>query len=119
MLRKIIDYKKLSHELADLLIETYPDGYGDDDIITFKNLHGEIVEAVELKTNDTLYLIKISKSLSNFIANFDDTIEKELDTPDKVAAATYDSDEDDDFDSAEAELELNLDADPDEESDFD
>lgn len=79
MLRKIVDYKKLNHELAALLIETYPDGYGDDDIIVFKNLQGETVEAVELKTEDTIYLVKISRSLADFISNFEDTIEKELD----------------------------------------
>ncbi len=78
MLRKLVDYKKLDHELAAFLIESYPDGYGDDDIITFRNAHGEYIEAVELQTPDTLYLVKISKSLSDFIANFDDTIEKEL-----------------------------------------
>lgn len=80
MLRKLVDYKKLDHELAALLIETYPDGYGDDDIIIFKNAHGETVEAVELKTPDTIYLVKISKSLANFISNFDETIEKELES---------------------------------------
>lgn len=78
MLRKIVDYKKLDHELAALLIETYPDGYGDEDIIVFKNLHGEFVEAVELKTTDIIYLVKISKSLANFISNFEDNMEKEL-----------------------------------------
>jgi hypothetical protein len=78
MLRKLVDYKKLDHDLAALLIETYPDGYGDDDIITFKNASGELVEAVELQTNNTLYLVKISKSLANFISTFDDTIEREL-----------------------------------------
>lgn len=78
MLRKIVDYKKLDHTLAALLIETYPDGYGDEDIIAFKNVHNEIVEAVELKTDDILYLVKISKSLANFILNFEDNIEKEL-----------------------------------------
>mgnify|MGYP000176844138 CR=1 FL=1 len=78
MLRKLVDYKKLNFELAALLIETYPDGYGDDDIITFRNAHGEIIEAVEIKTNDTLYLVKISQSLADFISNFDDNILKEL-----------------------------------------
>lgn len=78
MLRKIVDYKKLDHELAALLIESYPYGYGDDDIILFKNLQGETVEAVEIKTKDTLYLVKISKCLADFISNFEDTIEKEL-----------------------------------------
>jgi len=78
MKRILIDYKKLNHEVATLLIETYPDGYGDEDIISFRNVHGEFVEAVELQTEDTLYLIKISKSLSHFIANFDDNIIEEL-----------------------------------------
>lgn len=78
MLRKIVDYKKLNHEVAALLIESYPHGYGDSDIIQFKNMNGEYVEAVEVKTDEIIYLVKISKSLSNFIANFDETIEKEL-----------------------------------------
>jgi len=109
MLRKIVDYKKLNHELAALLIETYPDGYGDDDIIVFKNLQGETVEAVELKTEDTQYLIKISKSLADFISNFEDTIEKELegrpeedledeDAPEFELEADLDYDFDDDMD---------------------
>lgn len=106
MLRKIVDYKKLSHEIAVLLIETYPHGYGDSDIIQFKNKDGELIEAVELKTDHTLYLVKISKSLSNFIANFDELIEKELeakmtgkpdeDAPDEinlVLEQEYESDE--------------------------
>ena len=80
MTRRLIDYRKLDHQLAALLIETYPYGYGDEDIISFKNIKGDYVEAVELKTTDTLYLVKISKSLSNFIANFEENIEKELET---------------------------------------
>ncbi|WP_276166897.1 hypothetical protein [Zobellia alginiliquefaciens] len=92
MLRKLVDYKKLDHDLAALLIETYSDGYGDDDIIVFKNLKGETIEAVELKTNDTIYLVKISKSLSNFIANFEENIEKELDnTPSQPVLEETDS----------------------------
>lgn len=80
MTRRLIDYRKLDHQLAALLIETYPHGYGDEDIISFKNIKGDYVEAVEIKTNDTLYLVKISKSLSNFIANFEENIEKELES---------------------------------------
>lgn len=74
MKRILIDYKKLDRQVTNLLIETYPDGYGDEDIISFRNLNGEFIEAVELQTEDTLYLIKISKSLSHFIANFDENI---------------------------------------------
>lgn len=106
MKRILIDYKKLSHEVAALLIETYPDGYGDEDIIRFKNAQGEYVEAVELRTEDTLYLVKISRSLSNFISNFDDSIERELD------GSEIDHED-------ENELEFNLDQDMDDDSDFD
>ncbi|MDO6473219.1 hypothetical protein [Maribacter sp. 1_MG-2023] len=86
MTRRLINYRKLDHQLAALLIETYPHGYGDEDIISFKNIKGDYVEAVELKTAETLYLVKISKSLSNFIANFEENIEKELTpkTPEEV-----------------------------------
>lgn len=78
MRRILIDYKKLSPEVAQLLIDTYPYGYGDEDIIAFKNLKGEIVEAVEVRTEDTMYLVKIGKSLSDFIANFEDAINEEV-----------------------------------------
>lgn len=102
MLRKLVDYKKLDHSLAALLIETYPDGYGDDDIIIFKNAQGETVEAVELKTMDTIYLVKISKSLANFISSFDDTIEKELESKPKseteeVEASAFETEPEADF----------------------
>ncbi|MGB5666462.1 MAG: hypothetical protein WBM53_06425 [Maribacter sp.] len=80
MLRKLVDFKKLDHHLTAKLIETYPDGYGDEDIITFKNIKGEIIETVELKTNDTVFLVKISKCLANFISNFEENIEKELES---------------------------------------
>lgn len=85
MIRKLVDYKKLSHEVAALLIENYPYGYGDEDIITFKNANNELIEAVEVRTSDTIYLIKISKSLSDFISNFEENIEKELESEPETA----------------------------------
>ena len=78
---------------------------GDDDIIVFKNLKGETIEAVELKTNDTIYLVKISKSLSNFIANFEENIEKELDNSksqpilEETETSNYEMDNEAEFDS--------------------
>lgn len=106
MKRILVDYKKLDHKTAALLIETYPDGYGDEDIIAFKNANGELIEAVELRTEDTLYLVKISKSLSNFIANFEDHIEKELDSAETARAA-------------DSELELNIEEELDGEGELD
>ena len=99
MIRKLVDYKKLDHELAALLIETYPYGYGDDDIITFKNAHGEIIEAVEIQTVDALYLVKISKSLANFISNFEDNMEKGLESKQEPIL--------EEVDAQEAEIDFN------------
>lgn len=93
MKRILVDYKKLDHKTAALLIETYPDGYGDEDIIAFKNAQGEFIEAVELRTDDILYLVKISKNLANFISNFDDAIEKELEDKTEETMTAVDSDE--------------------------
>lgn len=79
MKRVLIDYKKLSPEVAALLIDTYPYGYGDEDIVTLQKSNGEIIEAVELRTEDSVYMVKISKHFSNFISNFEENIAKELD----------------------------------------
>lgn len=93
MRRIIVDYKKLDHAIAAQLIDLYPHGYGDDDIIVLKKPNGELVEAVEVTTADTIYLVKISKSLSNFIANFEENIGKELDGETKEAQTLLTKDE--------------------------
>lgn len=80
----IVDYKKLTPDVLSLLVERYPDGYGDDDIISFKNHKNELIEAVEVKTEDTKYLVKISKRLSMQMEAFDedDYDDKDMNDPD-------------------------------------
>lgn len=77
--RVIVDYKKLTAEVLKLLVDKYPDGYGDNDVISFRNLKGELIEAVEVSTEDTKYLVKISSKLERSMANFDDEGEDEVD----------------------------------------
>lgn len=72
MKRIIVDYKKLTPEILSLLVEKYPDGYDDDQIITFKNAKNETVEAVEVRTSDTVFLVKVSSRLEVTMANFDE-----------------------------------------------
>ncbi|MGX1023705.1 hypothetical protein [Psychroflexus sp. MBR-150] len=71
MKRIIVDYKKLTPEILSLLVEKYPDGYDDKHIIKFKNAKNESVEAVEVRTEDTIYLVKISTKLEVSMADFD------------------------------------------------
>lgn len=70
--RVIVDFKKLTPEILALLVEKYPDGYDDDHIISFRNAHNEIVEAVEVTTDDTKYLVKVSTSLAVTMENYDE-----------------------------------------------
>jgi hypothetical protein len=79
MKRIIVDYRKLTPEILTLLVEKYPDGYDDGQIITFKNARNETVEAVEVKTEDTIYLVKVSSRLEVTMANFDEDDYEEAD----------------------------------------
>lgn len=72
MKRVIVDYKKLTPEILSLLVEKYPDGYDDDQIISFRNAKNEMIEAVEVKTSDSIYLVKVSTRLENTMANYDE-----------------------------------------------
>ncbi|WP_029036183.1 hypothetical protein [Salinimicrobium xinjiangense] len=72
MKRIIVDYKKLTPEILGLLVEKYPDGYDDDQIISFRNAKNETVEAVEVRTEDSIYLVKVSTRLENTMANYDE-----------------------------------------------
>lgn len=78
MKRVIVDFKKLTNEILSLLVDKYPDGYGDDDIIQFKNANNETVEAVEVRTEDAIYLVKVSTKLAYTMENFDDDDDDDL-----------------------------------------
>lgn len=71
MRRIIVDYKKLKPEVLMLLTEKFPDGYSDTDIITFDNHHNETIEAVEVRTQDAIYLVKVGSKLHYTMTNFD------------------------------------------------
>jgi hypothetical protein len=63
MIRKIVDYQKLNVDILNLLVEKFPDGYDGDDIISFRNANNELIDAVEVRTDDTIYLVKIGVKL--------------------------------------------------------
>jgi hypothetical protein len=72
MKRRIIDYEKLTKEVLDLLVEKFPDGYDYNDIMTFQNARGETVKAVEVRTEDTIYLVKIGVKLEQKMEDYSD-----------------------------------------------
>lgn len=110
MKRVIVDYAKLTNEILTLLVEKFPDGYDDSDVIRFKNAKNETVEAVEVRTEDTIYLVKVSTKLADRIENYDedDIIEDDVVVvPDEKIGALkdldIDEDDDDDDDSNDSD----------------
>lgn len=72
MKRIIVDYKKLTNDILELLVEKFPFGYDDSDIIKFNNAKNERIEAVEIRTDDTIYLVKVGKKLNTAMEKFTD-----------------------------------------------
>ncbi len=104
MKRVIVDYRKLTPEILSLLVEKYPDGYDDDHVIVFRNAQNELVEAVEVRTDETVYLVKVSSSLEISMANFDEDDYDDADfnepiseIPDKKKLEEEDDEDDEDL----------------------
>ncbi|MFC6095863.1 DNA primase [Flavobacterium qiangtangense] len=118
MKRIIVDYSKLTNEILTLLVEKFPDGYDDSNIIRFRNAKDEMIEAVEVRTEDTIYLVKVSTKLASRIENFDD--EDDLDDVvvpiDAIKGLDLDDDIDDD-EEEEKEEKIELDDEDDEDRD--
>lgn len=132
MLRKIVDYQKLNEDILNLLVDKFPDGYDETDIISFRNAQNEMIEAVEVRTEDTIYLVKVGKRLVQAMENFiDDDVDDDFDEvkvdevdPDldeeedeepivKKAKSLDDDEEDDDDDMDEADSDYDEDDDDD------
>jgi hypothetical protein len=100
MKRVIVDYAKLTHEILNLLVEKFPDGYDDSNIIRFRNAQNELIEAVEVRTEDTIFLVKISTNLADRIENYDedDEIAAEIEPIEGIGL----DDDDDDIDDGDS-----------------
>jgi len=84
--RVIVDFKKLTPEILAMVVDKYPDGYDYTDIISFRNAKNELIKAVEIITEDTKYLVKVSERLEKVMEDYDedDYQNYENDDPDAV-----------------------------------
>ncbi len=110
MKRIIVDYSKLTNEILNLLVERFPDGYDDSNIIRFRNAQNELIEAVEVRTEDTIYLVKVSTKLASRLEKFDE--DDDLDAIVEPIDSLKDIEEDEDAidpDADEEEVDLTKD----------
>lgn len=109
MKRVIVDYSKLTNEILNLLVEKFPDGYDDSNIIRFRNTKNELIEAVEVGTEDTIYLVKVSTKLADRIENYDEDDEIDIDVEPIVPIKGIDDDDDNDNDEDDEDDENTFD----------
>ena len=94
MKRVIVDYAKLTGDILNLLVDKFPDGYDDTDIIRFRNAQNELIEAVEVKTEDTIYLVKVSTKLASRMEKYDEDDDLDSVIEPIIPVAGLDDDED-------------------------
>ncbi|WP_299215151.1 hypothetical protein [uncultured Dokdonia sp.] len=83
--RVIVDFKKLTPEILALVVQKYPDGYDDADVIRFRNANYDLIEAIEIVTEDTKYLVKVSAKLEKVMEDYDEEEYEDLDATDPDA----------------------------------
>jgi hypothetical protein len=88
----------LNNDILDLLVEKFPDGYEREDVITFRNLQNELVDAVEVRTEDTIYLVKVSKRLADTMENYDEGDDANFDDDDEDIEDLAEASENEDYD---------------------
>jgi hypothetical protein len=107
MKRIIVDYSKLTDEILNLLVEKFPEGYDDSNIVRFRNAQNELIEAVEVRTADTIYLVKVSTKLASRLEKFeeDDDLESMVEPLDSIKVTDEDEDAiDPDADEEEVDI---------------
>ena len=119
MKRIIVDYAKLTGDILNLLVEKFPDGYDDTDIIRFRNAKNELVEAVEVRTEDTIYLVKVSTKLANRMEKYDEDVDIDAVIEPITPLKGLDLEDDEEEDEEDEDILKDKDLDDDEEDDND
>ena len=106
MRRIIVDYAKLTGDILNLLVDKFPEGYDDSHIIRFRNAQNELIEAVEVKTEDTIYLVKVSTKLASRMEKYDE--EEDIDSVIEPISLIKGIDDDEDAISDDDDSEIDL-----------
>ena len=120
MNRVIKNYTNITPMHIELIAKAFPEGFGDDDLQVLSMPNGKYLRALEVKTEDTIYLFRIDDEMIEVLEdatddNFevavdgnasdagDDDAEEETERParGKDADSGDDDDDDDDGDSSD------------------
>jgi hypothetical protein len=98
MKRIIKDYKSITKDQLAMIAEEYPDGFGIDDLITFRKPDGDTFKGLEIRTEDAIYLFKINTRMLEMIDDYTDqdyTLDEFSESSDYEFESSEASDDDD------------------------
>jgi hypothetical protein len=110
MKRVIKDYNSITDEHAALIEAAYPNGFENEHLVSFTTPKCAFIKALEIRTEDTIYLFKIDKNMK---------VDEEEGNDDGLAINDIDGFKSDDDSSDEDEEDDNDVADDADESDED
>jgi len=87
MIRRIIDINKISDEVLALLVTKFPEGIDEDEIFSIQNKEGKIIRVVEVRDEQSIYLVKVSSKLGEVMEEFEtdeDDSGRGFDDPDEL-----------------------------------
>lgn len=106
MKRIIKDYQSVNSDHLKMIAGEYPDGFGIDDLITFRKPDGTSFRGLEIRTEEAIYLFKINTKMLEVIddytdegfalSEFSDSSEYEFDNSEDASDDEKDGDEEDD-----------------------
>jgi DNA-directed RNA polymerase subunit delta len=74
MLRRIIDFSKLTDQLLSLLNEKFPEGIDDDAVFSIENSKGERLSVVEVRDEENIFLVKVNAKMEAAMEDFDEDV---------------------------------------------
>jgi len=111
--RSIVSYEKLSAEQKKELLKSYPEGYSNF-ITQIKTPAGESLEALIWETEEVIYLVKISKTMTTAL-DLDDDEGDDVDEIDDIVKPDDIEDEEDEDEEAVSKSKKSQDYDEDDE----
>jgi len=63
MNRIIKNYTNIAEKHIALITDSYPEGFGDDDLTTLSMPDGKYLRCLEVRTEDTIYLFRIDSEM--------------------------------------------------------
>lgn len=100
MKRVIKNYTNITPMHIELIAKAFPEGFGDDDLQVLSMPNGKYLRALEVKTDDTIYLFRIDDEMIEVLEDAtDDNFEVAVDS---ASGETDAEGNDDDSDETEA-----------------